>query len=1256
MPRDRLFLANPFLVLALLLAVLSTGIQPSQAQAPPTAQKTTTMSIAQSSHNVDFVAHLGGFSWAVAVQGDYAYVGEGPRLTVLNISNPGFPQVVGKTAPLPDIVAGVAVVGSYACIADDYGGLRVVDVSDPARLTQVGFYDTPGQARDVALVGTYAYVADGTSGLRVVDVSDPAHPSEVGFYSTQGTASGVAVAGTYAYVADHRSGLRVVDVSDPAHPIEVGFHDTPGQALDVALAGGYAYVADEDGGLRVVDVSDPAHPSEVGFYARLGWRAYGVAVEGPYAYVAFEAGLQVVDVSDPAHPGEVGFLDTLSAVDVALFEEYAYVADGSGGLRVGDVSDPAHPNEVGFYDTPGSAYGVAVAEGYAYVADGAHGLRVVDVSDPAHPNEVGFYDTPGSAYGVVVMGGYAYVADWNGGLRVVDVSDPAHPIEVGFLDTLTAWDVAVAEGYAYVADGGSGLRVVDVSDPAHSIEVGFYNTLGSVYDVVVAGDYAYVASDNGGLRVVDVSDPAQPSEVGFYDTTGDASGVAAAGGLAYVADGWGGLYILRFTGGFSGVIYDGPTSLPAGEGFIVDEPDNRLSMGDHVHLRLPFRNNTMQTMHNAQVEILGFYQDGSTPGVQIYDGTDWGWFKDITLTPSDIPPGETADADFWIYIGNVEPQFRESLYGQTQIRAYHGDVQTVIPIHLSPISFDIPGNEDMTAGSCLHNPTNFDIQRYAQYAAGASEGAIPPTGAEDPDEPTAALRNLVAVVHKLDDEETDEPRRSDLTLFARWGQSPIGSCRHFADLTTGLVRSLGVPTRYISSMFTRPEWPFVGSHAWVETYLPSDDGWRHVDSLWGRFLEEGYYEHPDVGWTVAVAWADSYPLSSACHLSLPTCRCVHSCYEAPVDCPSCLFWNVASPTPWDTSCVEPVTDEYHSSSLSQLQGLSQNGDALVVQAEASVFVTRTVPFSVTARVRNNTGATLDTVTASVSVSDTVLSSLQLFDPDPLYHALPAIAPGETVTVTWEVMPLVAGSSFPLRLFALSDGHLGFDELPLVVGEPGSLPPLTINGTCNSGQVSPGQSVTLTAPVLDELLQSLDNPAAEVSASVFFSPTTEFSETVALAYDSALQQYRGELDLPIDAPAGRYEVNLHATCPGYSSADSESAFWVAPPLAVGIELSSDTIRPQEILTVTVSVQDRGALVSGAGVWADVVMPGSTVRIPPLPTGEGVYVAAFRPADLSSELGGVWTIEATADYKGSSATAAASVLVLREVYLPLVLRNH
>ncbi len=517
--------------------------------------------------NIEFVGHIGGTTKAVFVQGDYAYIGEGPRLTILDISNPASPSVVGKTFPFPDIVRDVYVSGDYAYVANDFfGGLRVVDISNPFAPTEVGFYDTPGWAEGVAVAGDYAYVTEGYGGLRVVDVSNPSNPTEVGSYDTLGAVHDVAVApaGDYVYIAGYDLGLRVVDVSDPSSPSEVGFYDTPGWAKGVAIApaGDYAYIADGwEGGLRVVDVSTPSSPSGGGFYNTLG-NAYGVAVAlaGDYAYVAdYGEGLRVVDISNPSSPTEVGFCDTQGhAEDVAVVPagDYAFVAAGDGGLRAVDVSTPSSPSEIGFYDTMGAAQGVAVAGDYAYVADDYYGgLRVVNISNPSSPSEVGFYDTPGSALDVAVAptGNYAYVADWwDGGLRVIDISIPSSPSEVGFYDTPgAAWGVAVAPAgdYVYIADYASGLGVIDVSNPSSPSVVGSYHTPGGAWDVAVApaGDYAYVAARwEGGLRVVDISIPSNPSEAGFYDTPGDTwdVAIAPAGDYAYVADSEAGLRVV----------------------------------------------------------------------------------------------------------------------------------------------------------------------------------------------------------------------------------------------------------------------------------------------------------------------------------------------------------------------------------------------------------------------------------------------------------------------------------------------------------------------------------------------------------------------------------------------------------------------------------------------------------------------------------------------------------------------------------------
>jgi hypothetical protein len=218
-------LSITFLVASLLTSPAAVAQSPQPAG--PAAPLGTGFTY-QAAGNLEYVGHIGGPTNAVAVQGAYAYIGEGPALTVLDVSTPGSPSVLGKTTPMPAIVEGVAVAGGYAYVAANDAGLRVIDVSDAARPTEVGSLGTWGPAYGVAATGTYAYVAD-DAGLLVVDVSTPSTPSASRIY-LPGHAYDVAVAGGYAHVADWDAGLRVVSVSTPWSPAEVGFYDTPGWA------------------------------------------------------------------------------------------------------------------------------------------------------------------------------------------------------------------------------------------------------------------------------------------------------------------------------------------------------------------------------------------------------------------------------------------------------------------------------------------------------------------------------------------------------------------------------------------------------------------------------------------------------------------------------------------------------------------------------------------------------------------------------------------------------------------------------------------------------------------------------------------------------------------------------------------------------------------------------------------------------------------------------------------------------------------
>lgn len=236
--------------LTLWAALLRAGAMPTKAYGPEPQGRGILVTVPQQAQNVELVGQISGVTYAVTVQGNYACIGVGPRLVILDVSDPAQPTVIGQTDVLPGVVQGVAVAKNYAYVADGNSGLRMVDISDPAAPTEAGFYDTPGDATSVAVARNYAYVADGGS-LRIVDISNPAAPNEAGFCDTPEDATSVAVAEGYAYIADG-GGLRIMDISDPAAPSKAGFYATPGAANGVAVAGNYVYVADWDSGLIIL--------------------------------------------------------------------------------------------------------------------------------------------------------------------------------------------------------------------------------------------------------------------------------------------------------------------------------------------------------------------------------------------------------------------------------------------------------------------------------------------------------------------------------------------------------------------------------------------------------------------------------------------------------------------------------------------------------------------------------------------------------------------------------------------------------------------------------------------------------------------------------------------------------------------------------------------------------------------------------------------------------------------------------------------
>ena len=217
-----------------------------------------------------YVSLPGGYAWAIALTGHYALLGtSNSSLVSVDLSRQGTLTIVGTaqtqgTLSTNHEIRSVAVKGNLAFIANELGGLRVVDVTDPSfpvTLSGYGALPVGDSASALAMYGDFALVADATNGLLVYDAATARSWSTTGqarIWPSALSGSGatdVVVRGNYAYVAKPSLGLEIWDISNPRSPISAGTLSAAGfNPTRLALYGEYLYALNGATKLYVVDL------------------------------------------------------------------------------------------------------------------------------------------------------------------------------------------------------------------------------------------------------------------------------------------------------------------------------------------------------------------------------------------------------------------------------------------------------------------------------------------------------------------------------------------------------------------------------------------------------------------------------------------------------------------------------------------------------------------------------------------------------------------------------------------------------------------------------------------------------------------------------------------------------------------------------------------------------------------------------------------------------------------------------------------
>ncbi|MCB8920520.1 MAG: hypothetical protein H6662_02960 [Ardenticatenaceae bacterium] len=157
---------------------------------------------------------------------------------------------------LPGNVRTVAVQGQYAYVGQDtlFG---VVDISDETNPIFIGQMDAGALVFDIAVSGSYAYIAT-QSNMQVIDISDPITPNSVGVYEEQTLVTKTLIKDNLVFVLS-RNGLKIYDISTSPALVLAGQDNTYiVEPRDLDLYGDYAFILESTSSfkIRVIDISN----------------------------------------------------------------------------------------------------------------------------------------------------------------------------------------------------------------------------------------------------------------------------------------------------------------------------------------------------------------------------------------------------------------------------------------------------------------------------------------------------------------------------------------------------------------------------------------------------------------------------------------------------------------------------------------------------------------------------------------------------------------------------------------------------------------------------------------------------------------------------------------------------------------------------------------------------------------------------------------------------------------------------------------
>ena len=246
-------------------------------------------------------------------------------LAVLSVKNPNSPKVLSVWKSKEKLRGSAVVIADkkFAYLGAMDQGVFIFDISKPSNIKRIsvclpdvnfhrknhGKIQHPN-ARGLVRKANHLFVANDAGGIRVVDVSNPKRPTEIAKYINknhgvkQQAYNNLQIDGNKLYAAVDYAGLEILDISNIKRIRQFGWwnpwnadanknfwFNSPGHTNQLVFdrRSKKVYLSAGDSELVVVDVSNPAKPKQVQHVGRPKNKqgVWGLALSRKQVYLAY---------------------------------------------------------------------------------------------------------------------------------------------------------------------------------------------------------------------------------------------------------------------------------------------------------------------------------------------------------------------------------------------------------------------------------------------------------------------------------------------------------------------------------------------------------------------------------------------------------------------------------------------------------------------------------------------------------------------------------------------------------------------------------------------------------------------------------------------------------------------------------------------------------------------------------------------------------------------------------------------------------